>query len=229
MANKALILLHGALGAKAQLEKVASKLATELDLHLLNFSGHGGQAFTDDFSIDGFSEELSNYVDSERLNKPNVFGYSMGGYVALKLSSAQPDKLGKIMTLGTKFDWTPESAAREVKMLNPEKIEEKVPAFAKALQNLHAPNDWKELLNKTAGLMTELGNGKALTPDQIRSIQNEVLICRGSEDNMVTEEESVSAADALPNGHFSSISGFLHPIEKVDSDILASQISSFIG
>ena len=55
----------------------------------------------------------------------------MGGYVALQLANKHPKYVQKIITLGTKFAWDKETAAKEVKMLNPEKIEEKIPAFAK--------------------------------------------------------------------------------------------------
>ena len=47
-------------------------------------------------------------------------GHSMGGYVALKLALKRPELVDRIITLGTKFNWTPEVAAKEVKMLNPD-------------------------------------------------------------------------------------------------------------
>jgi pimeloyl-ACP methyl ester carboxylesterase len=51
----------------------------------------------------------------------------MGGYVALKTAVLHPGRIEAIVTLGTKFHWDPENASNEVRMLNPEKIEEKVP------------------------------------------------------------------------------------------------------
>jgi hypothetical protein len=42
-------------------------------------------------------------------------------------------------------------------MLQPEKVELKVPAFAQALAQLHGEHEWKSLMSKTALLMKELG------------------------------------------------------------------------
>jgi hypothetical protein len=58
----------------------------------------------------------------------------MGGYVALYLASANENLLDKIANLGTKFDWNPETALKESKMLNVEQIEIKVPKFAEVLE-----------------------------------------------------------------------------------------------
>jgi esterase/lipase len=40
-----LVLLHGAIGSKDQLHPLANALKKDFDVHLLNFSGHGGNAF----------------------------------------------------------------------------------------------------------------------------------------------------------------------------------------
>ncbi len=58
----------------------------------------------------------------------------MCDYVALYLAATTSDLLGKIANLGTKFDWNPETALKESKMLNVEQIEIKVPKFAEVLE-----------------------------------------------------------------------------------------------
>ena len=42
---KNLLVLHGAIGSKSQFDSIASLLDNQFDIHLLNFSGHGGEAF----------------------------------------------------------------------------------------------------------------------------------------------------------------------------------------
>jgi enterochelin esterase-like enzyme len=109
------------------------------------------------------------------LEKPTVFGYSMGGYVALYLAHSQPTLLGNIITLGTKFEWTPKIAQKEIKMLDAKVIIEKVPKFAEALKTRHG-NDWELLLWKTATMMVDLGNTNALSLEDISLIENHVTI-----------------------------------------------------
>ena len=87
----------------------------------------------------------------------------MGGYVAVWLAHQHTHKrVGKVVTLGTKFDWDPDSAKLEAGKVNPEKIAEKIPAFARILEHRHAPNDWKLLLRQTASMMVALGDSTVI-------------------------------------------------------------------
>ncbi len=222
-----LILLHGALGSKAQLLPLGDKLKDHFDIYTLNFEGHGGLSINREFSLDHFSENLLQFIENEKLVSPNIFGYSMGGYVALKLAMSHPDKVKHIMTLGTKFDWSPESAAMEVKMLNPDVIVEKVPKFAEQLKERHTPEDWKHVLRKTADMMLALGNGEALRPAAFNKVNCPVHITVGGADNMVSIEESKNVADSIPNSAFEVFEGFKHPIEQVDVGMLRNKIVDF--
>lgn len=149
-----------------------------------------------------------------------MFGYSMGGYVALEFASKYPDRVGSMVTLGTKFDWSVESAAREVRKLNPEKILEKVPAFARILEKRHAPNDWKELIQKTSAMMISLGGKPLLTPEVLKAIINPAWICLGDQDDMADRQYSEDVAGLLPNGKFLLLESTPHPIEKVSMEKL---------
>ena len=132
---KNIILLHGAIGAKDQLEPLAVELKQQgYNVFMLNFSGHGQIPFQIHFSIEQFALELEQFIEANNLQRPTVFGYSMGGYVALYLAKQQPNILGNIIILGTKFEWSPAIAQKEVKMLDSKTIMEKVPKFAEALQ-----------------------------------------------------------------------------------------------
>ncbi len=227
--KKELILLHGALGSARQFDFLKAKLADVYSVHVFNFDGHGGFPVKSSFSIDLFVQNTLDYLDANHIHQASVFGYSMGGYVALKLAHDYPERLEKIMTLGTKFNWTPESAEKEVRMMNPDIIEQKIPAFAESLADRHAPSDWKEIMRQTAGMMTGLGNGEAMTAAQFGNIQHTSLICIGTNDHMVSIEESEQTARQLPNGHVQTIEGFKHPLEAVDQNVLADICHSFFS
>ena len=221
------IILHGALGSGPQLKPLEDLLSPHFNVHTISLSGHGGQPFMHSFSIENFTRELSAYMSANDIAKADIFGYSMGGYVALNLARKEPHRVGKIFTLGTKLHWTPEIAEKEVKMLNADKIAEKVPAFATALAQRHEPNDWKEVLSRTASLMIGLGQGHGLTDQDYSNIAHEVIIGIGLEDNMVTLEESRHVADLLPNGALKEFDGFKHPVEQIDTRVLAQEITAF--
>ena len=224
-----LILLHGALGSMEQLVELQALLADSFNVFLLDFSGHGGLEHEGAFSIDLFVKDTIQLMDRHQLPVAHIFGYSMGGYVALQLAHDHPGRAVKIITLGTKYSWNPESAAKEVRMMNPDVIEQKIPAFAATLKARHQPSNWKNIMNRTAEMMTELGGGKAMIETDFASIENEVLVCIGTDDHMVSIEESERTAKQLKNGHLKIIEGFRHPLESVDKNILASICVEFLG
>jgi esterase/lipase len=225
---KQLLVLHGALGAQQQFEELKTLLESQFAVHTLNFEGHGGRASNQPFSMDLFVENVRDYLHENNLSSCSVFGYSMGGYVALKLAAKFPGTVNEIVTLGTKFGWSPEIALKETAMLNPEKIEEKVPKFATALVQLHAPIDWKEVMRKTAQLMLELGDQPALSDTELTSIDIPVTLLLGSEDVMVTVEETTVVQQQLPHATFEQVQGWQHPIERVNKEELAQKLTSIL-
>ena len=224
---KNIILLHGAIGAKDQLEPLAVELKQQgYHVHTLSFSGHGKTPFATNFGIEQFALELEQFITTHDLQKPTVFGYSMGGYVALYLAKQQPNLLGNIITLGTKFEWSPEISAKEVKMLDSKTIIEKVPKFAEALQKRHG-NDWELLLQKTAEMMLGLGNKNILSLNDFTAVENKLLIGLADKDNMVSLEETTAVYKQLKNGAMYMLPNTKHPIETVNCVLLSKIISEF--
>lgn len=226
----AVILLHGAVGAADQLQPLADLLRQNgCEVHSLNFSEHGQAPFNSKgFSIGVFAEELQDYILSNRLQSPAVFGYSMGGYVALHLAAKQPGLLGPIATLATKFNWTPEAAAREAKMLDPDAILAKVPRFAEALQGRHGAN-LKDLLAKTAGMMSELGRNNVLSNEALQSLGNRVMLGLGDSDTMVSLEETLKVKSQLKSGSLYMLPHTKHPLETVNVKLLTPMLLSFFS
>ena len=220
------LLLHGALGSSSQLEPLKQKLEAQgKAVFVLNLSGHSGVPFRESFGIEIFADDVVEFLGKQNLNQVDIFGYSMGGYVAVWLALKHPERVGKIITLGTKFDWSPASAENEVRKLNVEKIMEKVPAFARILEHRHAPNDWKELLRRTREMMLSLGNQPLLTEENLKTIQHEVLICLGDQDDMADRSFSEQVAGWLPNGSFHLLRNTPHPIEKVELENLVKRFT----
>lgn len=220
-----LLLLHGALGSASQFRLLSEKLQPHFEVHQFTFSGHGGKGDPQQaFSMESFVDELQAWLEEKELRQIPVFGYSMGGYVALCVASVSLVYFTHILTLGTKFHWTPESAQQEVKRLQPGLIAQKVPAFAEHLRKLHQPHDWQQVMTKTADMMLRLGSQPLLTSEKLAAIQVPVMLMRGSEDKMVSEEESLQAAERLPTAQYISLKEQPHPLEQVDVAVLANAI-----
>lgn len=224
--KQSLLLLHGALGSCVQFDALAAQLAPLYTIHSFDFRGHGAAALPEKLTIHTLKTQLENWI-SEHLphNEPlTVFGYSMGGYVALLLALENPQLFQRIITLGTKLHWSPEIAAGELKMIDPEKIEQKVPAFAAELAARHGADKWKALLQQTAGLMSDLGANNYLNADALKNIQVPVKLMLGDRDKMVTLDETVNAFKVIPGAALSVLPATPHPLEQVDVQRLSFEL-----
>lgn len=219
-----LLLLHGALGCRTQLTALAEQLAPDYQVHALDFPGHGGTPAAEPFSIPYFADYVRQYCAANSFTKVSIFGYSMGGYVGLYLARQAPELVARVITLATKFHWDEATAAKEVKMLQPGAIRQKVPQFAETLRQRHAPADWEEVLYHTAAMLQGLGRQNALALDDYKAITCPSLLMLGDRDKMVTLEETVAVYRRLPRGQLAVLPNTPHPLEAVAVDRLAWMI-----
>lgn len=227
---KTLLLLHGAIGAQDQLQPLKEILSANYNVHALSFSGHGGNANPESgFSIASFSVDVLNYLNNNNIEQADVFGYSMGGYVAMYLAKQHPQRVHKLVTLATKFHWDEPTAQKETGMLDADKIEAKVPAFAAALAKRHAPNDWKDLMSRTKDMLVAMGQDNPLKLEDYKTIEHPSLIMIGDKDKMITLEETLAVYKTLPNAQMAMLPNTQHPIEGVDALHLAYMIQRFVG
>lgn len=223
-----LLILHGAIGSVKQFTHLIKFLEGDFKVYAIDFTGHGGSDIPSiPFSIKLFAGDVLRWMEHKELDKIDIFGYSMGGYVALYLARHYPEKIGRVFTLATKLHWHEETAKREASMLDPAKIMEKFPAFAEELKYRHAPEDWSVVLSKTAEMMIDLGHNNTLKDPDYRAIENEVQLSVGDRDKMVSIDETLSVYKLLKNGRLLVLPNTPHPIEKVEGDRLLKEIKDF--
>ncbi|MES2284071.1 MAG: alpha/beta fold hydrolase [Bacteroidota bacterium] len=223
-----LLLLHGAIGSSKQFDPLLPLLKNHFDTYVLDYRGHGGKPIPEEkFTVPFFAEDVLSWMNENQIETINILGYSLGGYVALYLAKHHPERVGKVFTLSTKFHWNPEGAAKEAAMLNAEKIEEKVPAFAKVLVEKHGAANWKTVLSKTAEMMIAFGNEPALTSEDFAGLQHKVLVAVGDKDNMVTLEETIAMYRKLQNAQLLVLPQTPHPFEKMDMEQITFEINRF--
>jgi len=227
---KSILILHGALGSALQMEPLAKLLSKQYKVYTLNFSGHGENRNTSVFSIELFANDVIHFLEENCITEPiSIFGYSMGGYVALYTAYLHPSKIDQIYTLATKFNWNETSALKESAFLNPTLIEQKVPKFASMLAERHGEYHWKENCNKTAELMLSLGKNPTLQKLILNQIHNNCIISVGDIDKMVHIEETKQVANELENATFVLHLNTGHPFEKLNYSYLSNELATFFN
>lgn len=226
-----ILCLHGAIGSSAQLHRLVERLSENFPaVHAFDFTGHGGKSLPSvQFSIQLFAEDLLRWMDERQISKADIFGYSMGGYVAMYIARHYPERIGKIMTVATKLAWDIPTSQKEVKMLDPQKIAEKVPKFAAALAERHSPVKWEDVLSKTAELMLSLGKNPEMNDDDFAALEHEIQLCVGDRDTMVSIEETIRVYRLMKNARFAVLPSTPHPIEQMNVDLLADVFQRFVS
>ncbi len=224
-----LILLHGALGSAEDFTGFEPYLAAyHTRIHRFNFQGHGKTILKTNFCINTFSDEVIEFVRKENINRPCVFGYSMGGYVALDAALKNENLFSGIVTLGTKFNWTEEFTLKEKAKLNSEFLLTKAPEFAEQLQQKHGPN-WKELLTNTSEMMSQIQNTHVAFLDNLNAIQIPVWVGRGENDKMVNTEDCKFIREKIKHSGQFLLPETNHAFETVNFQVLAVLLNSFMN
>lgn len=219
------------------MQPVASALGTLGRVLTIELPGHGSTPLgSTPFGMSAFVDALGDalsalalYDDGSERARPLVFGYSMGGYVALALEAERPGTLGGIVTLGTKFMWTPEYATREGARLDARVMLEKVPKFAALLDERHAAcGGWHALLGNTRRVMQVLGAAPLLTRASLARVGVPVMIAVGERDDTVSIDEAREVAAWMPKARAESLPDAPHPIERVPVALVVRAMEAMV-
>lgn len=223
-----LILLHGALGSKEQFASLVPLVEIKGRVHTIDFEGHG-QAPDNNrpFSTEHFTESVREYMEEHNLPLVDLFGYSMGGYVALCIARQYPKLVRRVFTFATKFDWSIETADREASLLDPDRIARKTPKFAKMLSKRHINSDWRDVVLKTRRMTLRQGTETMLSKADYQELKNVIRLSMGDRDQMVSIEETLNIYRLLSKGQFQIFPNTPHIIELTPLNLLADAINTF--
>jgi pimeloyl-ACP methyl ester carboxylesterase len=100
--GRPLILLHGGLGAGEVMRPILPALAAGHQVILPDLQGHGRTADIDR-PIDArlMADDIAALIDLLGLDRPDLFGYSLGGGVAFWVASKYPDRVGRLVMVAT--------------------------------------------------------------------------------------------------------------------------------
>ena len=219
-----LLLLHGALGTSAQMEPLRGLVGgTTIDL-----TGHGTRAIPDHgITFNDFLADIESVFAALEWETADLFGYSMGGYAAMLYAAGHPERVRSVVTVGTKYLWTAEGLQKELRMLNPDAMATKVPAFAEALAAAHGASRWRDLVSAIAQSMRDLAASPLLTAQVCARVQCPVLLCVGDGDTTAVPEDTHTFALNVPQVRVQVLPNTKHPFDTVDHARLAAELHRF--
>jgi pimeloyl-ACP methyl ester carboxylesterase len=223
-----LILLHGALGSQKTFESFIPELSKLYHVYCFDFRGHGIHSEDTKITCEILCDQLIEFIEKNHLKRTTIFGYSMGGYIALMCSLKRPDLLGKIITLATKFEWNPVIAAYEINQLN--LINDLPPThpFKKQLILFHKEENIFKSIECVASLMFDIGEKSYLNATNLPFIKSKVLLQLGELDKMVSLSETTTVLNQLIDAELMILPDTKHPFEKVNQFELINNIKKFM-
>ena len=176
-----------------------------------------------------FLRDIDDALDDAGWSEAHLFGYSMGGYAALLFAARFPDRVSSVVTLGTKLKWDREGLDRELRLLDPHKMTEKVPQFVLELLTQHGAERWEDLVRATAKLITGLHEHPPLSPEVMATLSCPVMLCVGDRDRTAVPEHTLEAARLMPRGSTLVLPSTQHPFDHVDLNALVGHLLNFWG
>ena len=222
-----LLLLHGYLGSIRQMEPLAECLKDRFQVYMYDLPGHHGKSFPEEkFTFATLQQHLYEYIKEFQLNGCIVFGFEIGGYLALSLEAKKTGTFDGIFTWGTDFDWNNHKVQTYRQLFASDKIEKNDSFFADQLSILHFPSDWKEICKETLNLI-EYTQKHPLSESEIDHISCKVRIALGDQDEQISVEESAYFYRQLPQGSLLVLPQTTHGLSETNLPLLKEELLRF--
>jgi pimeloyl-ACP methyl ester carboxylesterase len=220
--GRPLVLLHGAFGWAT----VFPTLAKARQVIAIELQGHGHTADIDrPLTYGQMADDTAALLKQLRIEQADIFGYSMGGTVALALAIRHPNLVRKVAINGSHY-------GRIEDAYNPETFEQfksLPPDFApKVLKDPYDkfapdPKQWPALVAKVKKMGLEF---KGFTREDMKSIKAHVLITLGDRDG-VRPEHVVEMFRLIPNAQLAVFPGADHFLLFQDPEKMLPTIAAF--
>ncbi len=225
-----ILLLHGAAGSTA-LETAPLLRRLEPHAHVLavDFSGHGASDPAEDlsFSADLFAANARATLDHFDVDQADVFGFSMGGSMALHLAHRHPERVRRIAVHGANLQWPAERVEALTRRLDVAHIAAHAPLLADQFASTHA--DWRGLFTRMARFIRTLPDVEAQMHEEARSLSHPTLVSTVDADDLFPLDAALHLHETLPNSRLTILPGTHHALRQINEDVLAPLLLEHVG
>lgn len=201
--KKQLVLLHGFMEDNTIWSDMEKHFSKDFTLIKIDLPGHGkSEIYNDVNTMDFMAEKVKEVIDSLHLNKINILGHSMGGYVSLAFAEKFTELLESI-TLFFSTALADDDEKKQIRRRSIAVIDENFETFVNtSIPNLFSNNE-KDILEGKINLAKSIAKstnkegvksaqlGMAERPIRTNILENsdtKILIIAGKYDNAVKTE-----------------------------------------
>ena len=201
--KKPLVLLHGFMENTTIWNEMEAHLSKDFTLIKIDLPGHGkSKVYQEIHTVELMAEKVKEVIDALKLEKINLLGHSLGGYVSLAFAEKFPEIL-ESMTLFFSTTVADDEEKKQIRKRSIAVIDENFETFVKtSIPNLFSNNE-KDILegkielakniakstNKEGVKAAQLGMAERLDRTEIlENLDAKILIIAGKYDNAVKTE-----------------------------------------
>ena len=216
-----LVVLHGALGSTSlETDRLVRFWERRFRVHAVDLRGHGASTMPDGVPTwDDYTGDVVAVVEALGLERFRLFGFSLGGGVALGVAAHLGDRVERLAVYGVNVRW---SKAEVEAMVGPmERVEAENPFWARRLAETHGAERWR-------GLVADLMAFTRALPDQhmpdqmLVAITAQTLVSTGDADRFFDVRHAVELYRTIPEARLWVIPGLDHPLQGVDAEAFAT-------
>lgn len=214
-----LVLVHG-LGARGEdwAKMIPALAAQGFHVYVPDLLGYGRSARPDvDYSISTEEDAVVKFMQAMHLARADVGGWSMGGWVSMKLALDHPEMVDRLVVYDSAGIYFPATfgpdlfvpvdeagIARLVKILSP--VPRAIPSFAaRAMLRRFRTNGW--VIDRSMAAMT---TGKDLLDFRLHDLKQPTLVVWGSRDDLIPLSAGKRIHGLIPNSSLLIVEGCGH-------------------
>lgn len=194
-------------------------------------------------------KELANlvrgFIATQKLHKPDMLGFSMGGSLLLYMTSEEPASFNHVVLVGAKAggaktvlpdpkdfsmlsqpDLPPQIAIK--KLLFPVNASAQADSYLKVLSQMPPSPMNKEALAAQSQAVNAENSGSGVW-DKLGGIRNRVLVMNGTEDLLTPVQNAVLIASAIPGAWLIQIHGAGHGVLFQEPEYAGNLIELFLS
>jgi pimeloyl-ACP methyl ester carboxylesterase len=221
--GKPLVLLHGSFGRAT----VYPTLAKDRQVIAVELQGHGHTADIDrPLTYEQMADDVAALLQHLKIERADIFGYSLGGTVGLGVAIRHPDLVRKLAVFGSIYGRIDDSyepqMAKQFKSLPPDFA----PSVLKGPYDKVAPDpkQWPTLVAKVKKLGME---SKGFTREDVQSIKAQVLITIGDRDG-IRPEHALEMYRLIPKAQLAVFPGADHFLLWTGPEKILPTIARFL-
>lgn len=223
------------------------KLSKNREVIIFDYPGIGESKIQGAYpnSMEQLAKLVRGFIATQKLERPDMLGFSMGGSLLLYMTAAQPAAFNHVVLVGAKAggsktilpnekdfsmlsqpNISPEIAIK--KLLFPANASAQADSYLKVLSQMPPSPMNKEALQAQSEAVNAENAGPGVW-DQLNAIHNRVLVMSGTEDILTPVQNAVLIASAIPGAWLIQIRGAGHGVLFQEPEYTGDLIELFLS